>query len=100
MAEEIKPEEIAEHRAFLQLHEAELARLRTIERTFAYERACGAIESCCLLHAHPGGFWHDLTTAEADIEDEALYLEWRGLIVKNPEHPLWVDFLNESEVKR
>lgn len=76
--------------------------LRTLERSLAYERARGALDSFCGAgrDAFSDRNWYDLDDVDEDavnVDDEAAYLDSRGLLERHPTKPRWVDVRDESE---
>lgn len=73
--------------------------LRTIEMTFAYERASSLIDMHCrTVDAGDGsGEYLDLETASADVDDEVAYLDSRRLLLHHERNPRWVSICDEGE---
>jgi len=72
--------------------------LRSLEKSFAFERASGVIESECIADGEDETYWWDLDTAAEDLSQEVEYLESRGLLTRHPDNPNWVMLAdNEDE---
>ncbi len=73
--------------------------LRDLEKSFAFERASGVIESECI--AEPAGEdengWWDLDSTEMDLSQEVEYLESRSLLKHHPAHPNWVMIVDSED---
>ena len=80
--------------------------MREIELSFAYERASGVIESACASRGWTTeffGLYYDLDDVDEDtvsVDEEAAYLDSRGLLDHHPDNPRWVSICDESEATR
>jgi hypothetical protein len=68
-----------------------------IERSLAFERASGAIESECLPANVTGEEYYDLDSATTDLSQEIDYLDTRNLLIFHPDNHRWVAICDEDE---
>ena len=74
--------------------------LREIERTLAFERAAGVIESQCIVNEEENlDSWYDLGSADLDLSQEIAYLLSRGLLIRHGTEPRWVMIRDEDEAQ-